>query len=76
MKRLVIAFVLLTNAAHAAPPPTLVLSTPIVDKIMNYLAGQPFREVAPILGEMQQQIAPQVAGKPAPADAAPAAAKP
>ena len=59
MKRIVLALSLLTTPALAAELPTLILPTPVVSAIAQYLAQRPYAEVAQIIGALQQCVAVQ-----------------
>ena len=60
MKRIILALSMLAAPALAAEPPTLILPTPVVAAIAQYLAQRPYADVAQIIGQIQQCIAVQV----------------
>jgi len=59
MKRAILALSLLATPALAADPPTLILPTPVVSAVAQYLAQRPYAEVAQIMGALQQCVAVQ-----------------
>lgn len=55
----------LATAAFATPtlaaePATIILPTPVVSALAQYLAQRPYGEVAQMIGQMQQCVAVQV----------------
>ena len=63
MKPLVLALSLLASPALAqqpADPATLILPTPVVNAVAQYLIQRPYAEVAQMLGKLQGCIAVQV----------------
>lgn len=60
MKPLALLLALLATPALAAEPATIILPTPIVSALAQYLAQRPYSEVAQIIGAMQACIAAQV----------------
>jgi hypothetical protein len=64
MKFLLFVFATLIAApAFAADPPTLVLPTPLVSTVVQYLTQRPYSEVAQIIASIQQCVSAQVPDK-------------
>lgn len=60
VRNLAFALALLTTPALAAEPATIILPTPVVSAIAQYLAQRPYGEVAQMIGAMQACVAVQV----------------
>lgn len=62
MKRLVSAFLLLavSSPAFAADPPTVIMPSPVIGAVEQYLAQRPYADVAQILGAIQGCLSVQV----------------
>lgn len=61
MRRIIlIACLLAPLPALAEDPPTIILRTPIVSTVMQYLSQRPYAEVAQIMAAIQQCVLVQI----------------
>ncbi len=64
MKRMILTAALLAPvAALAEEPATLILPTPIVSAVAQYLSQRPYAEVAQMVDALRQCVAVQVPGQ-------------
>jgi hypothetical protein len=63
MRRLVLAFVMLATPALAAdPPPTMIMPTPFMNQVLQYMLSKPYGEVANLIAQLQACAAAQTLG--------------
>lgn len=60
MRKFAVAFALLSSSALAADPATLIMPTPVVTSLAQYLAKQPYGDVAVLMKAIQECVAVQV----------------
>lgn len=60
MRKIVVAFALLSSPTLAADPATLIMPTPVVTSLAQYLAKQPYADVAVLMRAIQDCVSVQV----------------
>lgn len=60
MRRLTLAMLMLATPALAAEPATIILPTPVVSAIAQYLSRQPFADVAQLMGQISACVSLQM----------------
>lgn len=63
MRRLTLAMIMLASPALAAEPATVILPMPVVSAIAQYLARQPYADVAQLMGQLGACVALQMPGQ-------------